>query len=76
MTHWSAPFYRTHRKNEEPYLFLSGKGEFQVNDKIIPSDEGSAMRVAPLGLANLAQYLGPADAVHCGAGQDRNAQRQ
>ena len=31
------------------YFFLSGKGEFQVDDTIFPIQEGSVVRVAPDG---------------------------
>lgn len=42
-------FLHTHKKHEELYFFLSGKGEFQVDDTIFPIQEGSVVRVAPDG---------------------------
>ncbi len=42
-------FLHTHKTHEELYFFLSGKGEFQVDDKIFPIQEGSVVRVAPNG---------------------------
>jgi mannose-6-phosphate isomerase-like protein (cupin superfamily) len=41
----SIPFYHKHRLNEEIYLFIRGEGEFQVDDRIFPIQEGSAVRV-------------------------------
>jgi mannose-6-phosphate isomerase-like protein (cupin superfamily) len=37
----------SHKRNEETYLFTSGKGRFWLNGSIIPVQEGSAVRVAP-----------------------------
>lgn len=42
-------FLHTHKNHEELYFFLSGKGEFQVDGKIFPIEEGSVVRVAPDG---------------------------
>lgn len=42
-------FLHTHKNHEELYFFLSGKGEFQVDGKIIPVREGTVIRVAPDG---------------------------
>ena len=42
-------FLHTHKTHEELYFFLSGKGEFQVDGKIFPIQEGSVVRVAPAG---------------------------
>ncbi len=42
-------FYHTHKNHEELYFFLSGKGEYQVDGKIIPVQEGTVIRVAPQG---------------------------
>lgn len=44
-----TPFYHTHKKNEELYIVIKGKGEFQVDDNIFPIGEGSLIRVAPQG---------------------------
>ncbi len=40
------PFFHKHRKNEEMYIVLKGRGEFQVDDAVIPLLEGSVVRVA------------------------------
>ncbi len=42
-------FLHTHKTHEELYFFLSGKGEFQVDGKIFPVEEGSVVRVSPDG---------------------------
>ena len=42
-------FLHTHKNHEELYFFLSGKGEFQVDGKVFPVEEGSVVRVAPDG---------------------------
>ncbi len=45
----SMLFYHTHNLNEEIYVFLRGKGEFQIDDKLLPIGEGTIVRVAPEG---------------------------
>lgn len=45
----SIPFYHKHRLNEEIYLFLRGKGEFQVDGIVFPVTEGVIVRVDPEG---------------------------
>lgn len=42
-------FLHTHKNHEELYFFLSGNGEFQVDNEIFPIKEGSVVRVAPDG---------------------------
>lgn len=42
-------FLHTHKNHEELYLFLSGKGEFQVDGDVFPVEEGCVVRVAPDG---------------------------
>lgn len=42
-------FLHTHKNHEELYFFLGGKGEFQVDGKVFPVEEGSVVRVAPNG---------------------------
>ncbi len=42
-------FLHTHKKHEELYFFLGGKGEFQVDGLAFPVEEGSVVRVAPDG---------------------------
>jgi len=46
----SVPFYHSHRENEELYLFVSGRGEFQVDGRILEIKEGTCIRVAPEGV--------------------------
>lgn len=46
-------FLHTHKNHEELYFFLSGKGEFQVDGKVFPVEEGSVVRVAPDGLRSV-----------------------
>ncbi|NEO29716.1 MAG: cupin domain-containing protein [Symploca sp. SIO3C6] len=45
----SFPFYHKHQLNEEIYVFVRGKGEFQVDDYLFPVSEGSVVRVDPAG---------------------------
>jgi mannose-6-phosphate isomerase-like protein (cupin superfamily) len=45
----SIPFYHKHRLNEEIYIFLRGKGEFQVDGMVFPVHEGVMVRVDPEG---------------------------
>jgi mannose-6-phosphate isomerase-like protein (cupin superfamily) len=45
----SMPFYHTHQHNEEIYIFIKGKGEFQIDGEIFPVQEGSIVRVDPAG---------------------------
>ena len=42
----SMPFYHKHRLNEETYIFLKGRGEFQIDDKVLSVTEGTVIRVA------------------------------
>lgn len=45
----AVPFIHRHRQHEEAYLFLSGQGEFQVDGEIFPIQQGTVVRVAPMG---------------------------
>ncbi|MDV2994125.1 MAG: hypothetical protein N4J56_003779 [Chroococcidiopsis sp. SAG 2025] len=45
----AIPFYHKHKQNEEVYLFIQGKGEFQIDGKVFPIVEGTVVRVAPEG---------------------------
>lgn len=45
----SIPFYHKHRLNEEIYIFVRGKGEFQVDGYVFPVSEGTVVRVDPDG---------------------------
>lgn len=42
----ATPFFHAHKQNEETYIILSGKGDFQVDDQCFPIQSGS---VAPEG---------------------------
>ncbi len=42
-------FLHAHKNHEELYFFIGGKGEFQVDGKVFPVEEGSVVRVAPQG---------------------------
>lgn len=44
-----VPFYHKHHSHEELYLFLKGRGQFQVDEKIIEIGEGTALRISPDG---------------------------
>lgn len=43
------PFLHKHRSNEEVYVFLRGKGQFQIDGQVLEVHEGSVVRVAPEG---------------------------
>lgn len=45
----SIPFYHKHQLNEEIYIFIRGTGEFQVDDRLFPIQEGTVVRVDPPG---------------------------
>lgn len=44
-----VPFYHSHREHEELYVFLKGRGQFQVDGEVIEIGEGTMLRVAPAG---------------------------
>lgn len=44
-----TPFLHAHHKNEELYIFVSGRGQMLVDGEVIDVREGSAVRVAPAG---------------------------
>ncbi|MBI5791297.1 MAG: cupin domain-containing protein [Rhodocyclales bacterium] len=44
-----VPFYHTHREHEELYVFLKGRGQFQVDGEVIEIRDGTVLRVAPAG---------------------------
>ncbi|MEH2126725.1 MAG: cupin domain-containing protein [Nostoc sp.] len=45
----SLPFSHKHRLNEEIYIFVQGKGEFQVDGCVFAVGEGTVVRVDPEG---------------------------
>jgi len=44
------PFLHRHRENEEMYIFIKGRGQFQVDGEVIEVGEGSVVRVAQEGV--------------------------
>jgi uncharacterized cupin superfamily protein len=44
-----VPFLHKHRQNEELYLFVKGRGQFQVDGAVIDVREGTCVRVSPGG---------------------------
>ena len=46
----SMPFHHKHHINEEVYIFIKGRGEYQVDDQVFPISEGTVIRVAPGGV--------------------------
>ncbi len=44
------PFYHKHKENEELYLFIKGKGQFQIDGEVVDVREGTVIRVAPDGV--------------------------
>lgn len=42
----AVPFFHSHKANEENYIVLSGKGNFQVDDDVFAVSEGSVVRVS------------------------------
>ena len=43
------PIYHSHNQNEEVYMFISGRGQVQVDGDTIDVQEGSIVRIAPNG---------------------------
>jgi mannose-6-phosphate isomerase-like protein (cupin superfamily) len=41
-----VPFLHRHEAHEELYVFLSGRGEFQVDGRVIPIEPGTVVRIA------------------------------
>jgi mannose-6-phosphate isomerase-like protein (cupin superfamily) len=44
-----VPFYHSHKQNEEVYIFISGEGEFEVDDATIKIGSGTVVRVGTPG---------------------------
>jgi mannose-6-phosphate isomerase-like protein (cupin superfamily) len=44
------PFYHKHQEHEELYLFIKGKGQFQIDGEVVDVREGTVIRVAPDGV--------------------------
>ncbi|MEN6577629.1 MAG: cupin domain-containing protein [Phycisphaerales bacterium] len=45
----SVPFVHSHKRNEEVYIVLKGKGQFYVDGEEFDVEEGSVIRVDPAG---------------------------
>jgi mannose-6-phosphate isomerase-like protein (cupin superfamily) len=45
----SVPFVHSHKRNEEVYIILKGKGQFYVDGDEFEVEEGSVLRVDPAG---------------------------
>lgn len=45
----ASAFVHTHKTHEEIYIFVKGRGEFQVDGVVFAVGEGSVVRVAPEG---------------------------
>lgn len=43
------PIYHKHQQNEEVYIFIKGKGQVQIDNKVINVQEGSIVRISPDG---------------------------
>jgi mannose-6-phosphate isomerase-like protein (cupin superfamily) len=41
------PIYHRHTNNDELYIFVKGRGQFQVDDKIFDVSEGSSVKITP-----------------------------
>ena len=45
----SVPFVHSHKRNEEVYIIINGKGQFYVDGDEFEVEQGSAIRVDPAG---------------------------
>jgi mannose-6-phosphate isomerase-like protein (cupin superfamily) len=45
----SVPFVHSHKRNEEVYVILKGKGQFYIDGEEFEVEEGSVVRVDPAG---------------------------
>ena len=43
----AGAFLHAHKRNEEIYLFISGKGLFWLDGELVPVKEGTTVRVSP-----------------------------
>lgn len=49
----SLSYFHIHNEDEETYIILKGKGDFQVDNDCFPIEEGSVIRVAPAGVRGM-----------------------
>lgn len=47
------PYFHFHHKNEETYVIIKGRGQFQVDNDCFNISAGSVIRVAPEGIRGL-----------------------
>lgn len=45
----SVPFVHSHKRNEEVYMILKGKGRFYIDGEELQVEEGNVIRVDPAG---------------------------
>jgi mannose-6-phosphate isomerase-like protein (cupin superfamily) len=45
----SVPFVHSHKRNEEIYIILRGKGQFYIDGEEFEVEEGNVLRVDPAG---------------------------
>lgn len=45
----SVPFVHSHKRNEEVYIILKGKGQFYIDGEECQVEEGSVIRIDPAG---------------------------
>lgn len=45
----SVPFVHSHKRNEEVYIVLKGKGQFYIDGNEFDVEEGSIVRIDPAG---------------------------
>lgn len=44
-----VPFYHTHKAHEELYIFVKGRGQFQIDGDIFEVQEGTTLCITPNG---------------------------
>ena len=45
----SVPFVHNHKRNEEVYIIISGKGQFYIDGEEFEVEEGNVIRIDPAG---------------------------
>lgn len=45
----SVPFVHSHKRNEEVYIILKGKGQFFIDGEEFEVEEGNVIRIDPVG---------------------------
>lgn len=49
----SVPFVHNHKRNEEVYIILHGKGQFYIDGEEFEVEEGEVIRIDPAGARSL-----------------------